>query len=364
MLLDVVVLDALDDWRTALAALTGRSFSQPCRHSGTVPVAGDTVGDGGEVSHSVDRLRCVTILNDDQRRVLTFIRAANHGGYSPPPAEVLEWALRPDLKQGKVTRRQVRPWGPLSAQAAHLQMMEALKPSISSFVSIARLWDDGEVEEREPDETLIEQVLRFRWVKRSADGTGLLLTQLGSALLRADADLTTAAEITVLGSDDPLAWGSLVGIIAEAGDCVIVDPYLKLDQLLTLAQFTSTSRVIMRRPNKDSELAAWRVCLASPDLKVEMRMGDPKLLHDRFIVSETAVYTLGCSLNIVGRKPTTLAPLTGEVAEQIRTTVEGWWGAAEPIGEPPEPEPEPELDDGEIGSVGDDADSGDERLAP
>lgn len=310
----------------------------------------------------------MTVLTEAQRRLLTFVQAANHGGYSPTPDEVTEWVERPDRKPGKVTRRRVEePLLPFSSEVANAiagtmkfelseamtemarrQIADAMSPLMKQIAGLVSPWS-GEarvIEEREPDETLVEQVLRFRWVKCSATGAGLLLTELGSALLRADADLTTTAEITVLGGDDPLAWGSLVGTIAEVGECMIVDPYLKLDHLLVLAQFTRTSRVIMRRPAKEGDLVAWRVCLASPDLNIQMRVADPKLLHDRYIVGETNVYTLGCSLNGVGRKPTTLAPLSGEVADQVRAIVEEWWDAAEPIGDPPAAEEESEDGDG------------------
>jgi hypothetical protein len=322
----------------------------------------------------------MTVLNDVQRRVLVFIQAANHGGCSPTPEDVMEWVERPDLKSGKVTKRRAQTSGlpganlaasqiaewinrdmAKSVESIRKQMNEVLVPAAMKMASFSNLWpSEWVVEEREPDETVIEQVQRFRWVRASSTGAGLLLTELGRALLRADSDQITAAEITVLGGDDPLAWGSLVGTIAEARACLIVDPYLKLEQLLDIAQFTGTARVLMRRPTKESELVAWRVCLASPDLNVEMRIADRQHLHDRFIVGETAVYTLGCSLNGVGRKPTTLAPLTGDVADQIRVTVEGWWDAAEPIGDPPVAEAEPQPDGAEGPEPADGDDAGDE----
>jgi hypothetical protein len=314
----------------------------------------------------------MTVLNETQRRVLTFIQASNHGGYSPTPDEVIEWAERPGLKPGKVTRRTVQTPGAVGVglaasrimesinldnmkamESVRTKMYEAVLPVTAKLADFSNLWSGERViEEREPDETLIEQVRRFRWVKATSAGSGLQLTELGSALLRADTDLTTAAEVTVLGGDDPLAWGSLVGTIAEAGQCLIVDPYLKLDQLLVLAQFTSTARVLMRRPNKDTELVPWRVCLASPDLNVAMRVADPKLLHDRYIVGDTDVYTLGCSLNGVGRKPTTLVPLSGDVADQVRAIAEGWWDLAEPLGGPPVDEEELEQN-GEVDTQSD-----------
>lgn len=53
----------------------------------------------------------MAVLIEAQRRALTFIQAANHGGYSPTPDEVIEWVKWPDLKPGKVTRRVVKTPG-------------------------------------------------------------------------------------------------------------------------------------------------------------------------------------------------------------------------------------------------------------
>ncbi|MGV0792115.1 hypothetical protein [Mycolicibacterium sp. XJ1819] len=304
----------------------------------------------------------MTILNDAQRRVLTFIQAANHGRYSPTPEEVTEWVEHPELKFGKVTRRKVEPpqVGPvLSSKAIEAfqaemaeswesvgeQISRALQPISEQLASYANPWSgDRFIEESEPDETVIEQVQRFGWTRSSSTGAGLVLTDLGRALLRADTDLTTASVVTVLDGKDPLAWSGLVGIIAEAGKCLIVDPYLKLAQLLDIARFTGTTRVILRRPQRQRELVSWQVSQKVEDFDVEIRMADPDQLHDRYIVGENAVYTLGCSLNGVGSKPTTLVPLTGAVADHVRDLARGWWESADPVGDPPAVDEEEEPD--------------------
>lgn len=299
------------------------------------------------------------ILNDDQRRLLSYIRAANRGGHSPTPDEVTEWVLRPHLIPGKVTRRRVTTPGTgvqlgaltnFTESSAWKKLMESanrdvtasMKPFIDhifvtqpKFDYSALLSTERVIEEREPDETLVEQAGRFRWIESSATGAGLVLTSLGRALLRSDADLASASEVTVLDGDDPLAWGALVGTIAEAGACLIVDPYLKPEQFLDIAQFTGTTRVIMLRPEKEQHLIAWQLYQALPGIDVQIRVADRKFMHDRYIVGENAVYGIGCSLNGVGNKPTTLVPHSGEVADRIRDIVEGWWNSAEPIGDPP-----------------------------
>ncbi len=295
------------------------------------------------------------VLSESQRRVLQFVEAANHGGCSPTPDEVTEWVESPNLKRGKVTRRTVKTPGIKMPDAFNLGLagravfadiaktmeetnrrtMASLRPAWSELAPFANAWESERVvEEREPDETLIEQVQRFQWVRSSSTGAGLLLTDLGRALLRSDADQSAASDVTVLDGQDPLAWGSLVGTIAEIGECLIVDPYLKPEQFLDIAKFTGTTRVILRRPKGEGDLVRWRIHQALPGVSVDIRIIDPEHIHDRYIVGETAVYSIGCSLAGVGRKPTTLVPMTGRVADQIRRIVEEWWEAAEPVGEP------------------------------
>ncbi|MFV8165294.1 hypothetical protein ACNQVK_24915 [Mycobacterium sp. 134] len=322
----------------------------------------------------------MSILNETQRRILTFIQAANHGGYSPTPEEVIEWVERPDPLPGKVTRRVVKTPGVRmpdlgSALAAgayfdkinrdlaksmdvfNRQMTQSFKPVMPHLAALSGIWESERVvEERAPDEAAIEQLKRLHWIEASATGAGLVLTGLGRALLRQDTDQATDAEVTVLDGDDPLAWGSLVGTIADVGPCLIVDPYLKPEQFLDVASFTGATRVILRQPKKPSEKVAWQVYQTLPTVEISIRFADPRLLHDRYIVGENRVYQLGCSLNGVGRKPTTLVPVNGEPADRIREIVEQWWETADPVGDPPVDEDAgPELD---ATGAGDDSSEG------
>lgn len=316
------------------------------------------------------------ILNETQRRALSFIQAANHGGYSPTPVEVMEWVERPDPLPGKVTRRVVKTpgvqmpdLGPSLAASSYFekinrdlaktmevinrQVTHSFKPIMPQLAALSGIWEsERAVEERDPDEVLIEQLKRLHWIEPSATGAGLVLTALGRALLRQDTDQATDAEIAVLDGDDPLAWGSLIGTIADVGACLIVDPYLKPDQFLDVAGFTGATRVILTRPKKESEKVAWQMYQTLPGMDIIIRFADRGLLHDRYIVGENHVYLLGCSLNGVGRKPTTLVPVSGPAADRIREITDGWWEAALPVGDPPmgqaaEQEPGgPDADDG------------------
>src|SRR3954451_2945465 len=118
-----------------------------------------------------------TILNDAQRRILTYIQAANHGGYSPTAEDVVEWVERPDLKRGKVTLRRLDPMGPVSSavfagrylESIHEDLQKSFAPfyehlqdsaSKANVLGSFTNWmanHEHSIEEREPDETLIEQ---------------------------------------------------------------------------------------------------------------------------------------------------------------------------------------------------------------
>lgn len=298
----------------------------------------------------------MTILNPTQERALVYIRAANYGGCNPTPSEIMEWVERPDKKRGKVRRRVIKaPSVNLGLSNASLALVKAasmdmsnsrLKDTLATFnkqimdtvgplPSVGALgaqWrQDRVIEEQDPDETLIEQLLRFRWIRFNATGVGIMLTDLGRALLRADTDETDDDDVVFINGDDPLAWGSLVGKIADIGDCLIVDPYLKPEQYLDIAKFTGVTRVILKRPDKPQKLVTWQVNHRLAGDSIDIRIAEQHQMHDRFIVGDNAVYTLGCSLEGVGRKPTILNAHRGLVAGQIRKAAEELWNSAEAI---------------------------------
>lgn len=173
---------------------------------------------------------------------------------------------------------------------------------------------------------------RLSWLAKDDRG-GLTLTPLSRALLRADVleqmDEDNA-QVVVLGGDDPLAYGRLLGHIAEAGDVLVVDSWLKPEQLLDLLTRTDATRFLVCGTRRSEEVAMQAI-LALPDWPagIELRKTAPKTLHDRYLVSDSVVYSLGTSLNSVGQNPTLLIQLPEIAADPVRAAAEAWWAGAD-----------------------------------
>ncbi|MGZ9829488.1 hypothetical protein ACXYTP_21465 [Tsukamurella ocularis] len=289
-----------------------------------------------------------SIIGAEQHRAMTFIRTANLGGYLPTEQEVDAWLDQPGRIPGKVTRERVvspiaAALGKPSSVGAFFNaamgvdykpMSEIMNQWTPKFAVDSPPWwmkfeEPRYIERREPDETVLEQLLRLMWLEE-IDG-GLRLSELGQALYRADGERDSGDEVQLIGgSEDPLAWASLVGFLTELGECTIIDPYLKAPQYMPLAQLTEVSRIVIGPKVSKGELAALQVAHAGLDSNVEIRRHTDGM-HDRFIVARDRVYTLGCSLNGVGKNPTTLIRLYGEIADSARRIADAMWEAATPL---------------------------------
>lgn len=312
------------------------------------------------------------ILNDDQRRVLTFIREVNDGGFSPSVDDVTEWFERPNILPGKVTVETIEPLSPGTLSPSirdtilkltdTAKIMGSVNKSFANQLNLAIGPDSSWAQlaaaqprtrtRREPDETLIEQLTRLRWITTNSTGTGLRLTDLGKALLRSDQQRSSDDNVLVLHDDGPLAWASLLAEIGDAGSCTIVDPYLRAPELALFIEFASIKRVIVGPNLKEKELLPLRFLLRDlePEQELEVRVGSKGHLHDRFIVGERAVYSLGVSGDNIGKKLSTLKLMSGDIADTINTSVEEWWDAATPLvatEDAPETDGEVESPDGD-----------------
>jgi hypothetical protein len=158
--------------------------------------------------------------------------------------------------------------------------------------------------------------------------------------------------VVVLESNDPLAYPLLVGQLAEAGEGLLVDPYLKLDSLHRIVVSTRLTRLLVSgKPGNRAEVAAMQTYLDSLSLPRHIEVRSSTELHDRYVLADDGdVLTLGTSLNGVGRTTTVLMPMPSEARETMRVTYERIWDNGSLVG------PQPvEADDED-----DDADQDDE----
>lgn len=214
--------------------------------------------------------------------------------------------------------------------------------------------EPGEPAKYAPDtapERFIAHLIRLGWIEQTPDTGALSVTPLGLALLRTaeTAEDEHAGPTTViLGKDDELAYPTLIGRIAEAQAGLLIDPYLRLEQLLAVRAYTRISRVLTSRSVAAKDLAAMAVLVNSggSEDSIELRAAARDVLHDRMIVAaDGRIDTIGTSLGTVGGKYTTvLSPLPEAVAVEMGTQADLWWEQAEVLATYPPAPPEAPTD--------------------
>ncbi|CCH86960.1 conserved protein of unknown function [Modestobacter italicus] len=253
------------------------------------------------------------ILTEDQHRALAFIKACNGQGYGPSADEVETWLREPAIPPGLYN------YVGLSVSAAMYGFSRGL---------------------------VTDQLLRLRWV---TGYSGELFTQpLGTALLR-DADAKTAdvagATTVVLDAKNPLAYAALMSELAAAGAGLLIDPYIRREQLLHVAEDTTLQRLLISDKISQKDMAGIRALLGylqPAERHLEVRVtGDA---HDRYLKAENDdVYIIGSSMGTVAsRKSTTvLTPFPGDSREVVGRMLEARWDAGDPVrAERLQPEPD------------------------
>lgn len=258
------------------------------------------------------------ILTDTQHRALAFIDECNRSGYQPDDEEVMAWLLSP---------------GPRRPTAG-------FEHNVSRLVAATLSGLGGLLEGGSPGETPLEHLRRLSWAR----GQRLTLTPLGTALLRsAERSSQDAADIdvVVLDRDDPLSYPTLVQHLAKAGRALLVDPYLRLEDLHMVLTATDIERVLISKQYKGSTdvRQAMSVYLTAASREIHVRASADSDVHDRLVVGPDEVHMIGTSINAVaaGSSSSLLIPIPEPGGQAMRTKANEWWAAAEVVLAPPPP---------------------------
>lgn len=319
----------------------------------------------------------VNILSDEQYRLLTFVSACNGSSYNPTAREVMLWRQNPEPAKAEYRTVEVEPplarlagiaglnmgnfagLGDLTQAGSSFQrmldatiskQMRGVQESIAGIASRHLTQPTTRRELIKEAESIIDHLIRLTWLETvSVSGIGgLRLTGLGRALLRdheKDGVTQPDVSVVVLESNDPLAYPLLVGQLAEAGEGLLIDPYLKIDNLHRIVISTRLTRLLVSGRHNGPEIAAMQTYLDSKSLPRHIEVRSSTELHDRILLSDDgAVLTLGTSLNSIGRTTTVLTPMPSGTDDFLRETYERIWGNGALVG----PQPvEPEADDDE-----------------
>jgi hypothetical protein len=195
----------------------------------------------------------------------------------------------------------------------------------------------GKLFEYEP---LADHLQRIRWIKRLTVKKGTLsdtdkveLTKLGTAVLKALKQQEFVAEpspVIILKADDFLSYSRVISEISKYDECLLADPWFRVDNLPDLIDYTSCSRILTSENIGKSGKLALAVALKKiTKKKFEIRVSNSKEFHDRFIVPKSgAVIFVGISINSVNRRFSVIGEISEPAAEEIRKAYEKFWADA------------------------------------
>jgi hypothetical protein len=254
------------------------------------------------------------LVDADTHRVLGYIDALVSQGYQPVPEEVEVYALAPVRRPAKVESGVFRD----------------LALNFANLANFADVWSRTVV--REEAEKWVEYLGRLRWAE--LDAGGVRLTKAGRALLghlNSRLEGLEADEVLLVSPEDLVGYPKVIGKIARLENVMVVDPYLDSLSLFLLARDGIAKRVLTSSKMGKARLAELTATLAGiePSARPQARLSNE--LHDRYVVGDGSVQMLGASLNGVGKSLTVLLPITGRVADGIRSTLESQWDSAEAI---------------------------------
>lgn len=254
------------------------------------------------------------IIGEEAHRMLAYVEAVNRQGYSLREDEFVAYA--------KGWEREATTRGGANSLAAQYI-------ALTQTASLA-FWGSGP-RELEP---MLDYLCRLRWVTKSSGTVGI--TMLGKAVLREAnsplpaSDVASTLEV-VIDPENPFAYAQLMSRIASFEECMIVDPYLDVDQLITLASFSSVTRIL----TGDSKLKKLKpmyelVLQKAPQLGVRwMKQGS---LHDRYAIpGEGHVYMLGSSLNSIATRFGVATTFELSTSKLIANQYDSLWQSASPL---------------------------------
>ena len=311
------------------------------------------------------------IVSGDQYEVLSFIDACNSQQYNPSAEAVLLWFQNRTPREARyrtVPRKTNMSSSSITSPLANLGIFQEIMAPSKEFLqeyrkSIFGTWNitgmasGSRREIVTPAETMIEHMVRLTWLEErptpGQEELGLRLTKLGEALLRHAATGTTThrnTEVVVFNKNDPLAYPQLIGFLAEKGPGLLIDPYLKLKDIETLITHTHLTRLLVSgkksgRGSNDSILAQVQIYGDTEGFSRRVEIRSSTELHDRAVITdEGEIYTIGTSLNGIGRTATTMVTMPSSVRDSLKQEYEQLWEDGTPIETKTNTEEGPEND--------------------
>lgn len=248
------------------------------------------------------------IIGEEAHRLLAYVEAVARQGHTLTSSEFNAYA---DGWGQKVTYT--------GGSALSLTIAE-MQRSIAASVYGSRTKDV---------EPLLDYLCRLMWLEMKGDLVEI--TSLGKAVLREanspkpDSDTESTLEV-VIDHTNPFAYAQLMAKITTLGDCMIVDPYLDVQQLLTLAEFPNVTRILTGDKDLKAKTPQFSLVLKVAS-HLELRTVKQGDLHDRFVIpGNGSVYMLGSSLNSIAKRFGVATTLEESSSKLIAENYDKIWG--------------------------------------
>jgi hypothetical protein len=244
------------------------------------------------------------IASEEAHRALSYVSAVSRQGHSLTAEELRAYMRSPD--------RLVTPGKGLQ----------------SILVAAGQAFGGGGT-----SEDRLHWLTRLKWLELD-DKETVRTTPLGEAVLRGLEERAAEPEspvLTILGSQDSLAYAQVIGAIAGRGKGLLVDPYFRLESLTHVLSYTALTR-LLTGPHAELAGLATAFDTIALDRSFEVRVSDEP--HDRFVVPASGpVDQLGTSLSGVGNRFAVMTTIQPPAADALRDACEIMWTKAAPLNE-------------------------------
>ena len=244
----------------------------------------------------------MNIADELVHRVLSYMAELEKHGYSPTSEDIKRYASNPYRSSDLNIIRHFSEIG---------------KQSVVNYLE-EMCWIEGE------DENAI----------------GVRLSFLGRTVLKAldeEQEKAKPPEMVVLDDGNPLSYARLIREISRLGECMIADPYFRLESLQDVVAHTPCTRLLTSKQIGDKELDGLAIAVrdlsAEGNRVVDARVSSDREFHDRFAIPLAGpVLFVGVSFGGIRKNFSIMGKINEPIASMIREKYEAFWASSNHLG--------------------------------
>jgi hypothetical protein len=182
---------------------------------------------------------------------------------------------------------------------------------------------------------VVNYLEEMRWIEGEDDNaTGVRLSSLGRAVLKAldeEQEKAKPPEMVVLDDRSPLSYARLIREVSRLGECMIADPYFRLESLQDVVAHTACTRLLTSKQIGDEELDG--DLSAEANRMVDARVSSDREFHDRFAIPLAGpVLFVGVSFGGIRKNFSIMGKINEPIASMIREKYEAFWASSNHLG--------------------------------